>query len=132
MNRRLTTIAILVAVVAAIYATPAIASRRACGREVAQGTTASVTITQGRVPCPEARKVIASWLFSPRSTEGSLFPAHSTEHGGHHAGLSGKSWTMLDGWTCLWGSGFGACFLGGSGPLKDRKPRDAIEYIFPR
>jgi hypothetical protein len=128
MNRRLTTIAILAAAVAATVATPASASR-SCGTEVVQGGRVRITITLGRVACPEARGVIRRWLsrrrYPPPPGEHGV-----TEHGGRNTGLAGKTWTMPDGWTCLVVTRGGACALRGSGALRFRNPRDEVRYLF--
>ena len=129
MCRRLITIAILAGAIAVLAATAGAVARRSCGSELVQRGRVSVTVTLGRVSCPQARGVIRRWLshtgYPPPPGENGV-----TEHGGRNTGLAGKTWTMPDGWTCLVATAGGACARGGSGALRFLNPRATVDYIF--
>jgi hypothetical protein len=121
MLRRLTSITILAAAVAAGSATTA-AANRSCGtaREGGgNGQTVRVTIVRGRLSCSRARRAITS-----------IKPGRGVvQRGG--GSVVGTSCTYPDGWTCQFGeSGSFPCYRGGSGPLRISHARDQVEGIY--
>jgi hypothetical protein len=113
MHRRLITIAILAAVVAAIAATPAVAAERSCGWTNVVKQPYHVQIIHGSVSCHEA-----CWLIKTYGEGG------GTPHGGQKSQSEMYS-TLPGGWICVSGAG-GAhvCSLG-----KRADPRDVVSGI---
>lgn len=90
MYARLTTIAVVAAVAAAILATPA-AAERACGSIVGghQPVPRTVTIYSGRLSCARARAVAKSYING-----------RGTFHGPRSGPRSAQYVTLPGGWRC--------------------------------
>lgn len=74
------------------------ASTRTCGRITAGGTRLTVMIERGSARCPEARKVLRTFLNGG-----------GVEHG---SGPAYQKWWAVEGWRCASGAGGGVCNRG--------------------
>ena len=72
------------------------------------GNTFRVTIEKGRASCQTATRVLKGFLSG-----------HGTLHGPRNGPAYKQSYT-LDGWTCGYGAGGGACIRGGKTYLTAR------------
>ncbi len=101
MYRRLATTTSLIAVLAALSASPA-AAERACGTIHGEGQTLKVSVARGHASCAEARQTLSSF-----------FDRRWPQHGG--PAMASLYWSLPKGWRCqLATGGGGGCYRGGS------------------
>jgi hypothetical protein len=94
-------LAAAVCALTAVFAAPVAAGSRRCGSFRAQGARFDVTVLRGHVSCAAARHALRDFL----SGKGKM-------HGPPNGPADKQTWTV-DGWTCGYGTGGGACIRSG-------------------
>jgi hypothetical protein len=92
----------LTCVVVALLATSAQARSKSCGTFRAHGSTLAVSVLRGSVTCATAQHVLSDFFHGKGRLHGPINgPAYL------------QTWSV-DGWTCGYGAGGGACIRGGN------------------